>query len=164
MAARTAARGSGWLGWVFGLALLVAIGAGAAAWGTAPLVQRSTESGIKYQMVREGEGARPGPSDFVLLNYVGRTPDGRIFDSTLGAGRPAQFQLTQVVPGFSEAVQLMRPGGRARVIIPANLAYGAAGQPPAIGPNEDLTFDIELLASVTEEQARAAQAQAVGAR
>jgi len=154
------ARTSGWLGWVAGLGLLVAIGAGAAALGTDGLAQRTTASGVKYQIIRDGKGEHPGPRDVVFVNYIGRKSDGTIFDSSFPTGRPAQFRLDQVVPGFGEAVRLMKPGGQARVVIPSKLAYGEAGSPPAIGPNEDLTFDIELLASMTEEQAMAAQARA----
>jgi FKBP-type peptidyl-prolyl cis-trans isomerase len=138
---------AGWTPWVLGLGALVAIGAGVAAAGTAPLVRHETASGLQYQLVREGDPKRspPGPHDGVVVNYVGRLPDGQIFDSSFVGGRPAQFRVDQVVPGFGEALQLLRPGGQARVTIPSRLAYGPQGAGGVIPPNTDLTFDIELI-------------------
>lgn len=124
------------------------LGAVALAWvGTDRLVERRTESGLRYQMLRTGEGQNPGPSDIVAVHYVGRlAQDGRIFDSSYAAGRPAQFRVSQVIPGMTEALQLMRPGGRARFVIPARLGYGAAGAGAVIPSNADLIFDVELIA------------------
>ncbi len=136
------------LGPWWALLFLLLLGAAALAWaGTDRLVERTTASGLRYQLLRPGEGAPPGPSDIVAVHYVGRlASDGRVFDSSYAAGRPAQFRVSQVIPGMTEALQLLRPGGRARVFIPSKLAYGPAGAGAVIPSNADLIFDVELLA------------------
>lgn len=129
------------------LLLLVLAGAVGIAWaGTAPLVQHVTPSGLKYQMLKEGKGEHPGPAALVAVHYTGRLADGKIFDSSVGAPQPAQFRLDQVIPGWAEGLQLMRPGGKARFVIPARLAYGAQGAGGVVPPNADLTFDVDLIA------------------
>ena len=128
------------------LLLLVAGAAGLAFAGTASLVERTTASGLRYQIITEGSGEHPTVADTVAVHYVGRLPDGKVFDSSYTTGQPAQFPLAGVIPGWTEGVQLMRPGGKARFVIPARLAYGEKGAGGVIPPNTDLTFDIELLA------------------
>ena len=106
----------------------------------------TTESGLKYKVMREGQGESPTATSTVVVDYTGRLEDGTVFDSSYMRGEPAQFPVSGVVPGFGEALQLMKPGAAYRVIIPGNLAYGEMGQPQAgIGPNATLIFDLELL-------------------
>jgi len=90
-----------------------------------------------------GQGASPGPRDVAVLDYEGRLDDGKVFDSSFAAGRPAYFPVSELIPGFSEALQLMRPGDRWMVRIPGDLAYGRAGA-QGIPPDAALTFEIEL--------------------
>lgn len=103
----------------------------------------TTASGLQYEVLRRGEGARPGPSSRVRLHYRGTLVDGTEFDSSYG-GEPAVFNAGGVIPGFSEALQLMPVGSHWRIAIPADIAYGSGGSGP-IGPNETLIFEIELL-------------------
>lgn len=104
----------------------------------------TTDSGLQYEVLREGgEGERPGPQSTVRLHYRGSLIDGTEFDSSYG-GEPAVFSAGGLIPGFSEALQLMSVGSHWRIAIPANIAYGANGSGP-IGPNETLIFEIELL-------------------
>lgn len=106
----------------------------------------TTDSGLKYKVIREGQGQSPTAQSNVVVDYVGRLEDGTVFDSSYTGGQPAQFAVGGVVPGFSEALQLMKPGASYRIIIPGELAYGEEGRPAAgIGPNATLIFDIELL-------------------
>lgn len=134
--------------WFYALLLLAFVGlaVGLAFAGTADLVQKTTASGLKYQMLAEGSGAHPVPTDTVAVNYTGRLPDGTVFDSSVPTGQPAQFRLDQIIPGWTEGLQLMRPGGRARFVIPSALAYGPRGAGGIIPPDTDLTFDVELIA------------------
>ena len=104
----------------------------------------TTGSGLQYRVIRYGAGVRPNAKSTVEVHYVGRLLDGTEFDSSLKRGEPAQFGVTQVIPGWTEALQLMREGAKWELFIPANLAYGPAGQGP-IGPNETLVFEVELL-------------------
>lgn len=113
--------------------------------GTERLRYEETDSGLKYQVLREGEGPEPGPTDTVIAHYEGRFQDGTIFDSSYARGQPAVFNLSQVIPGWSEGVQLMREGAKYRFVIPPHLGYGANGTGP-IPPNTTLNFDVELLA------------------
>ena len=109
-----------------------------------PGVQR-TASGLQYQVLRPGTGARPRPVDTVRVNYAGTLLDGSEFENTWALDHPAEFALGQVMPGLREAIVLMPAGSRHRVWIPAALAYGEAGVPGSIGPNSTLVFEIELL-------------------
>jgi FKBP-type peptidyl-prolyl cis-trans isomerase len=104
-----------------------------------------TSSGLQYEVVTPGAGAAPGPNDMVLVHYEGRLPDGTIFDSSYARGQPAVFGVSDVIPGWSEALQLMKPGSKFRLTIPPGLAYGATGAGGVIPPNAVLTFDVELL-------------------
>lgn len=103
----------------------------------------TTESGLQYEVLRAGDGQRPGPQSTVRLHYRGTLVDGSEFDSSYD-GEPATFNAGGLIPGFSEALQLMPVGSHWRIAIPANIAYGASGSGP-IGPNETLIFEIELL-------------------
>lgn len=108
-------------------------------------------SGLQYQVVKAGTGPSPKASDTVRVHYTGRLINGKVFDSSVERGEPAEFQVGQVIPGWQEALQKMKVGGKWKLFIPPNLAYGARGTPtppgqePAIGPNEALIFDVELL-------------------
>ena len=104
----------------------------------------ATDSGLWYQVLREGEGASPVPGQTVVVHYRGTLPDGAEFDSSYG-GDPAEFAVDGVIAGFSEALQLMRPGGHVRAYVPSRLGYGEQGAGGLIGPDQDLVFEIELL-------------------
>jgi FKBP-type peptidyl-prolyl cis-trans isomerase FklB len=101
-------------------------------------------SGIQYLVIKEGTGKQPKATDEVKVHYHGTLIDGSVFDSSVQRGEPATFRLDQVIPGWTESVQLMKEGSKWRVFIPPDLAYGANG-PPGIGPNATLIFEIELL-------------------
>ena len=105
----------------------------------------TTESGLEYQMLREGDGASPTMNDQVVVHYRGTLTDGSQFDSSYDRGEPATFPVNGVIAGFGEALQLMSVGGHIRVTIPSELAYGEAGAGSVIGPNETLIFEIELM-------------------
>lgn len=106
----------------------------------------STASGLQYQVLRAGSGARPGASDTVRVNYIGSLLDGREFENTYAIDHPAEFPLNQVMPGWREAMPLMQVGSKYRFWIPARLAYGDRGVPGTIEPNATLVFEVELLA------------------
>jgi FKBP-type peptidyl-prolyl cis-trans isomerase len=104
-----------------------------------------TPSGIVYIKIREGTGANPTKSDRVKVAYEGRLTDGSVFDSSANHGGSASFALAGVIPCWTEAVQLMRVGGKSRIVCPSDLAYRERGSQPRIKPNSTLEFDIELL-------------------
>ena len=104
-----------------------------------------TESGLQYEVLREGDGATPEAGQRVTVHYRGTKPDESEFDSSYSRGEPSVFGVDNVVDGFSEALRLMKVGGHLRVVIPGELAYGPNGRPPLIGPNQVLIFEIELL-------------------
>ncbi len=106
---------------------------------------RSQPSGLQYQVLREGSGPKPQPTDQVRVNYKGTTLDGKTFDSSYDRGEPVTFPLNQVIPGWTEGVGLMPVGSKFKFWIPSKLAYGPNGQPPTIGPNATLVFEVELL-------------------
>lgn len=101
-------------------------------------------SGLQYQVDQEGTGPRPKAGDAVKVHYEGKLVDGTVFDSSLKRGEPATFPVTGVIPGWTEALQLMKQGAKWTVFIPASLAYGERGAGP-IGPNSTLIFEVELL-------------------
>jgi len=103
-------------------------------------------SGLQYKIIKEGQGSPPGPEDIVTVNYVGRLLDGTEFDSSFKRGRPASFPLTGVIPGWREALQLMKPGSKWELYIPPELAYGERGR-PNIPPNSLLIFEVELISN-----------------
>ena len=108
----------------------------------------TTASGLQYDVLAEGAGESPAASDQVVVHYTGKLIDGTVFDSSVERGEPATFGVTQVIPGWVEALQMMKPGAKWRVFIPSNLAYGPQGAGGVIGPNATLIFDVELLSVV----------------
>jgi FKBP-type peptidyl-prolyl cis-trans isomerase len=103
-----------------------------------------TDSGLQYKVITMGEGAKPAATDKVTVHYRGNLLNGDEFDSSYARNEPATFQLNQVIPGWTEGLQLMPVGSKFMFYIPANLAYGPNG-PPQIGPNATLIFEVELL-------------------
>ena len=104
-----------------------------------------TESGLQYEVLVSGKGDSPKASDNVEVHYTGKLIDGTVFDSSVERGVPASFGVTQVIPGWVEALQLMHEGDKWRLYIPSDLAYGPNGAGGVIGPNMTLIFDVELL-------------------
>ena len=104
-----------------------------------------TESGLQYEVLVSGKGDSPKASDNVVVHYTGKLIDGTVFDSSVERGVPASFGVTQVIPGWVEALQLMHEGDKWRLYIPSDLAYGPNGAGGVIGPNMTLIFDVELL-------------------
>lgn len=107
----------------------------------------TTLSGLQYEVITEGDGPKPGPQDMVTVHYHGTLTDGTVFDSSVQRGEPATFGVHQVIPGWTEALQLMNVGSKYRLYIPQELAYGSHPHPGgAIKPYMALIFDVELLA------------------
>lgn len=104
-----------------------------------------TESGLQYEVLESGKGDSPKASDNVEVHYTGKLIDGTVFDSSVERGVPASFGVTQVIPGWVEALQLMHEGDKWRLYIPSDLAYGPNGAGGVIGPNMTLIFDVDLL-------------------
>lgn len=105
---------------------------------------KTTPSGLQYKILKVGEGKSPVATDKVQVHYHGTLIDGKVFDSSVDRGEPITFPLNGVIPGWTEGLQLVKEGGKIRLFIPASLAYGAQGS-GAIGPNEVLVFDVDLL-------------------
>jgi FKBP-type peptidyl-prolyl cis-trans isomerase FklB len=103
------------------------------------------ESGLQYEVLVEGNGPRPSATDRVLCHYHGTLTNGEVFDSSVERGEPATFGINQVIAGWTEALQLMPVGSKWKLFIPSHLAYGEQGAGSAIGPNETLIFEVELL-------------------
>jgi FKBP-type peptidyl-prolyl cis-trans isomerase len=103
-----------------------------------------TASGLQYSVIKEGAGAIPTKNDNVKCHYTGTLLDGTKFDSSVDRGQPADFPVSGVIPGWTEALQFMKVGSKYKLFIPAELAYGAAGR-PGIPPNSALIFEVELL-------------------
>ena len=155
----------------FGLAVLVVAGcnrageeespqAGEGATADAPAAESVAEdapevvsrpSGLRYQVLVDADGPRPKATDAVVVHYEGRLTDGTVFDSSYDRRLPTNFRLDQVIPGWTEALQLMSPGAKWRLTIPPELAYGDRGVGELIGPGATLIFDVELL-SFEEDQ------------
>lgn len=114
---------------------------------------KKLENGVQYEIMTQGEGAKPTAKDQVKLHYHGSTPDGKVFDSSVKRGKPYVSSASGFVKGFSAAVQAMPVGSKWRVSIPSDLAYGMSA-PPSIGPNRTLIFEIELLEIVTAEPSK----------
>ena len=114
---------------------------------------KKTESGLQYEVISEGTGPKPVPTDVVKVNYTGSLLDGTVFDRSVKRGEPATFPLNGVIPGWTEGLQLMNVGSKYKLYIPGKLAYGVQGQPQAgIGPNETLVFEVELLSIEKNQQ------------
>ena len=142
-----------------GLALLALI-AGVAAWaGTKSLLYTTTQSGLKFRVLQEGEGETPAPTDVAFVTYTGRLPDGTVFDSNVGQ-QPAPFPVAEgaTIKGFSEALRMMKKGGTYSVVMPPELGYGEKdmGQIP---PNSTLEFEVTMHGFMPEEQLRAIMMQ-----
>ena len=105
----------------------------------------TTKSGLQYQVMREGSGAKPGPHNTVKVHYEGKLPNGQVFDSSIARGEPVEFPVDQVIAGWTEALQLMKTGAKYRLFIPSRLGYGAHGAGNAIPPHSTLIFEVELL-------------------
>lgn len=106
---------------------------------------QTTASGLQYQVLRQGNGPKPAATDTVRVHYAGTLLDGTKFDSSYDRGQPAQFALNQVIPGWTEGLQLMPVGSKYKLWIPGSLGYGERGTPGPIGPNQTLVFEVELL-------------------
>ena len=102
-------------------------------------------SGLQYEILKQGTGAKPSANDKVKCHYHGTLINGTVFDSSVQRGEPATFGVSQVIPGWVEALQLMPVGSKWRLFIPSNLAYGEHGAGDVIEPNSTLIFDVELL-------------------
>jgi len=116
-----------------------------------------TESGLQYEVVAAGEGAKPGPDDTVEVHYRGTLIDGTEFDSSYGRGQTVTFGVGQVIPGWTEALQLMNVGSKYKLVIPPELGYGAGGAGQMIGPNAALIFDVELVSIPSQEEESTAE-------
>jgi len=105
---------------------------------------QTTTSGLQYEVINNGSGARPKASDTVEVHYEGKFIDGTVLDSSIARGQTSSFRLDQVIPGWTEGVQLMREGAKYRLTLPANLAYGALGA-DSVPPNAVLVFEVQLI-------------------
>lgn len=113
----------------------------------APAAAQTLPSGLVYQSVKEGTGASPAATDTVRVHYRGTFPDsGKEFDSSYSRGEPAEFPLNRVIPCWTEGVQKMKVGGKAKLVCPPAIAYGARGAGGVIPPNATLNFEVELIA------------------
>lgn len=106
---------------------------------------KTTASGLQYKIIEEGKGESPKPTDTVTVHYRGTLVDGTEFDSSHKRGQPVSFPVNGVIPGWTEALQLMKPGAKWQLVIPPQLAYGERGAGQQIGPHAVLIFDVELL-------------------
>ena len=106
---------------------------------------KTTASGLQYKILKDGDGPMPKATDTVKVNYKGTLIDGTVFDSSYDRGEPVTFPVNGVIPGWTEALQLMKAGSKWELFIPANLAYGEHSPSPKIGPNSTLIFEVELL-------------------
>ncbi|NJK91596.1 MAG: FKBP-type peptidyl-prolyl cis-trans isomerase [Blastochloris sp.] len=106
---------------------------------------KTTPSGLQYEVLQSGTGKTPLKTSTVVVHYTGKTLSGRTFDSSYDRFKPSTFGVTRVIRGWTEALLMMKEGDKWKLYIPSKLAYGAAGSPPSIGPNQMLIFDIELL-------------------
>ena len=106
---------------------------------------QTTQSGLQYQILKQGTGQSPKANSIVKVNYEGRLIDGTVFDSSIARNQAAEFQVSQVIQGWTEGLQLMKEGAEYRFFIPAQLGYGQIGSGDVIEPNSTLIFDIELI-------------------
>ncbi|WP_418316858.1 FKBP-type peptidyl-prolyl cis-trans isomerase [Piscinibacter sakaiensis] len=136
-------RASSWSAWRGALLLGSLIAIAAAAQANAPV---TTSSGLVYQSLKEGAGKSPTATDRVKVHYRGTLLDGKEFDSSHKRGQPAEFPLNRVIPCWTEGVQKMKPGGKAKLTCPAAIAYGERGAGNGlIPPNATLQFEVELI-------------------
>ncbi len=110
-----------------------------------------TATGLQYKVIEEGSGKSPTAEDKVVAHYKGTLVDGTVFDSSYERDEPATFPVSGVIPGWQEALPLMKEGGKWQIVVPAKLAYGQRGAGKLIGPNETLIFDIELISVAQAE-------------
>ena len=120
---------------------------------------KTTESGLQYKVIKEGTGASPKADDMVKVHYKGTLMDGTEFDSSHKRGEPATFKINQVIPGWTEGLQLMKEGGVAELYLDPKLAYGDNGAGPLIKPGSLLIFNVELLEVVKTEEKPADKAE-----
>ena len=131
--------------------MIVAVAAAAVAYVVVRQSQAeneiTTESGLKYVDLKVGDGATPRLGQRVQVHYIGRLQNGREFENSYNLGPPVEFNLSldNLIKGWVETLQTMKVGGKRRITLPPDLAYGAVGSPPKIPPNATLTFEIELL-------------------
>jgi FKBP-type peptidyl-prolyl cis-trans isomerase len=111
-----------------------------------------TESGLQYKVITEGKGDKPTATDTVKVHYKGTLLDGTVFDSSYERKEPVTFKANQVIPGWTEALQLMTPGSKYTLYLPPDLAYGDRGAPPAIEPGSLLIFEVELVEIVKSDE------------
>ena len=124
---------------------------------------KTTASGLQYKVDKEGNGTPPKETDTVVVNYRGTLIDGTEFDSSYKRGEPATFPVNRVIKGWTEALQLMKPGAKYHLYIPSNLAYGPGGTGGDIGPNATLIFEVELLSAKPGEASAPSPAAATSA-
>lgn len=126
--------------------LLVVAAASMLALGTAHAAPETTASGLVYEVIKEGSGAQPQATNTVRVHYRGWFPEsGKEFDSSIARGQPIDFPLNAVIPCWTEGVQKMKVGGKAKLTCPPAIAYGSRGAGRAIPPNATLNFEVELL-------------------
>lgn len=106
---------------------------------------KTTASGLQYKVLEQGKGKAPSTSDRVTVHYTGKLTDGTVFDSSVQRGQPATFRVNQVIPGWTEALQMMKEGDKWILYIPYSLGYGERGSPPQIPPFSTLIFEVELM-------------------
>ena len=151
-------EGKAMIPWILGMVVLLAVAVGMAFWGTAAFAQAKLKpksgvaqpAGVKVQTLHAGTGVMPGPSDTVSVRYVGRLTSGKVFDQS-PAGQTVDFPLNGVVPGFSQGIQKMHQGGKARITIPPALGYPRGTPDGAIPPGSTIVFDVDLV-KVTKAQ------------
>ena len=120
-----------------------------------------TESGLQYEILTPGKGNSPKAEETVTVHYTGTTIAGKVFDDSTKRGEPAVFGVNQVIPGWTEVLQLMKEGAKYRVVIPPTLAYGERGVPPMIEPNSVLVFEVELISIGAKELDKEKAAKAI---
>ena len=106
---------------------------------------KATKTGLQYKVLKDGTGKVPGENDTVSVHYHGTTTDGIVFDSSMARKEPLTLPVKNVIPGWQEALRMMKTGSKWQLVIPSNLAYGEQGFPPRVGPNQVLVFEVELL-------------------